>query len=333
VKGPSSILLFLKQIIRKIRTFLKSSLSREVLIFLIFLLISCVFWILQNLQTISEVEMDVPIIYSGVPLYNTVANELPKTLKITLRDKGTNLYHYYRHRGELAVHVDFQKWYRKDGTSKIPCSIFDPYLRNHLSVTTQLLRIQPDTISVFFTERAYKVVPVHLNSNITLSVQHMLSNNPEIYPSSIIVYAPKSVLNKLSEVETSILKVRDLNDSSIFSLSLVPIPCAQFSKNFVEVHLNVEEFTEQSLMIPVTGLNFPLDESLRSFPSSVKVSFFVGLSAYSKISQKDFQISVDRSNLLKSDKNSQKILLIKSPANISNLRIQPETVDCLIEKK
>jgi hypothetical protein len=70
-----------------------------------------------------------------------------------------------------------------------------------------------------------------------------------------------------------------------------------------------------------------------SFPSSVKVTFFVGLSAYSKISEKDFAISVDRASLMRSEKISQKVVLTKRPVNVCNIRIQPETVDCLIEKK
>lgn len=332
MKGPSSILLLLKRIIGKIRTFIKSSLSREVLVFLIFLLISCAFWVLQNLQEIREFDLDVPIIYAEVPSNITITNKLPKTLKITLRDRGTNLYSYYRHRRNLAIHVDLMKWYRKDGIGKIPSAAFDPYLRNDLNSTTQLLRIQPDTFFVFFAEKAYKEVPVHLNSNIKLSVQHMLSGEPEIYPPTIKVYAPRSILNKLNKIETCLLKANGLKDSTTFSLDLISVPGTHFSQNNVKVQLNIEEFTERSLMIPVTGLNFPANENLLSFPSSVKVSFFVGLSAYTKISQKDFQISIDRSSLLKANKGTQKVILVKAPAEISNLRIQPENVDCLIEK-
>jgi YbbR-like protein len=333
VKEPSMILTFLKNLIRKISTVLKKSLSREVLIFLIFLFISCVFWVLQSLQEISEVELKIPVSYSEIPSHISITNKLPKTLRITLRDKGTNLYYYYRHRRELTVKVDLLHWYRKDGIGKIPMTVFDSFLRNRLMSTTQLLRVNPDTISVFFVEKASKVVPVHLNSSLSLSAQHMLSNAPELSPAFITVFAPASVLSKLNQIETEVLKLKDLGDSTTVSLNLIPVNGVHYSQKTIDVHLNVEEFTEKNLVIPVTGWHFPAGEELLSFPSSVKVSFFVGLSNYAKMTPDSFQISVDHANLLNSDRSAQKLLLIYSPKNIRNLRIQPETVDCLIEKK
>ncbi|MDD4920921.1 MAG: hypothetical protein PHS30_00425, partial [Bacteroidales bacterium] len=83
MKESSSILTFLKHIIRKIRRFFQNSLSKEVMIFLIFLLISSFFWVLQSLQEVSEVEMDIPISYSEVPVHISVTNKLPKTVKVT----------------------------------------------------------------------------------------------------------------------------------------------------------------------------------------------------------------------------------------------------------
>ena len=333
MEESSSILTFLKKIIRKIRTFFKKSLSKEVLIFLIFIFISCFFWVLQSLQEISEIEMKIPVSYSEMPAHISITNELPKAIKITLRDKGSNLYYYYRHRKELTLHVDLLEWYRKDGVAKIPLSSFDSSLRNRLMSTTQLLNEQPNAIVVYFVEKASKTVPVHLNSRLTLSLQHMLSDAPILYPSKINMYAPFSVLEKLSKVETELLEMENIGDSTIVSLKLVPIEGVHFSTNTVQVRLNIEEFTEKSLMIPVTGLNFPSGEDLLSFPSNVKVTFFVGLSAYYKVSEKDFTIAVDRANLMHSEKISQKVMLTKSPLHIRNLRIQPETVDCLIEKK
>ena len=333
MKESSSILTFLKKIIRKIRAFFKKSLSKEVSIFLIFLLISCFFWVLQSLQDVSEIEISIPVSYNEVPAHISITNELPKTIHVTLRDKGTNLYYYYRHRKDMIIHVDLLDWYRKDGIVTIPASSFDSVVRSHLMSTTQLLSINPAKISVYFAEKATRTVPVHLNSRITLSQQYMLIDNPIVEPSSVSLYAPSSVLENVKKVETELLELESINKSIIATVKLLPIDGVVFSTKTVKVRLNVEEFTEGSLTIPVTGVNFPAGENLLSFPSSVKVTFFVALSAYSKVSAKDFTIAVDRANLLKSEKISQKVALTKSPQNVRNLRIYPENVDCLIEKK
>lgn len=332
MKESSIILTFLKKIIRKIHTFFGKSLNKELLIFLIFLLISCFFWVLQSLQEISEFDMDIPVSYSEIPANISITNELPKTVKVTLRDKGTNLYYYYRHRDELTVRLKLMDWYRKDGIAKISSSTIDTYLRNHLMPTTQLLRLKPDVILVYFVEKASKTVPIHLNSRLTLSAQHILSDIPVLYPSKINVYAPVDILANLKQVETECLNLENVSDSTIVILKLLPIEGVRFSSNTVQVKLNIEEFTEKTLVIPVTGSNFLKGENLLSFPPTVKVTFFVGLSSYNKISEKDFEISVDRLNLIHSEKRSQKVMVTKFPKTIRNLRIQPETVDCLIEK-
>lgn len=333
MKESSIILTFLKKIIRKIRIFFRKPLSKELLIFLIFLLISCFFWVLQSLQEVSEVEMEIPVSYGEIPENSSITNRLPASITIVLRDKGTNLYYYYRHRKELTVFVNLMSWYRKDEIAKIPSSAFDNYLRNRLMSSTQLLRLSPDTIPVYFVEKSVKLLPVHLNSKLKLSSQHILSSEPILSPRTIEAYAPADVLKGLTRVETEWLMQEDLNDSAVVSIGLKPINGVRFSTTSIRVRLNVEEFTEQSLMIPVKGLNFPAGESLLSFPPTVKVTFFVGLSSYTKITDKDFTISVDHAKLLLSEKRSQKVTLSQFPVNIRNVRIQPEFVDCLIEKK
>jgi len=332
VKESSSILTFLKNIIRKICSFLKKTLSKEVLTFLIFLLISCFFWVLQSLQEVSEMEMEIPISYSEIPPYISITNKLPEIIKVSLRDKGSNLYYSYRHRKELTVNIDLMKWYHKESVVKIPGSTFDTYLRNRLKPTTQLLRLKPDTIPVYFVEKSSKKVPVHLNSILSLLPQHIFSDLPIINPSVIEVFAPASVLEHLDRVETEMLELKNLDDSIAVILNLKPIEGVRFSTEKVKVRLDIEEFTEKSMMISVTGINFPDGEVLLSFPLSVKVTFFVGISAYSRISPNDFQISVDYTHLMQSDKKAQNVVLVKSPENVRNVRIQPETVDCLIEK-
>ena len=276
--------------------------------------------------------MEIPISYSEIPPYISITNKLPEIIKVSLRDKGSNLYYSYRHRKELTVNIDLMKWYHKESVVKIPGSTFDTYLRNRLKPTTQLLRLKPDTIPVYFVEKSSKKVPVHLNSILSLLPQHIFSDLPIINPSVIEVFAPASVLKHLDRVETEMLELKNLDDSIAVILNLKPIEGVRFSTEKVKVRLDIEEFTEKSMMISVTGINFPDGEVLLSFPLSVKVTFFVGISAYSRISPNDFQISVDYTHLMQSDKKAQNVVLVKSPENVRNVRIQPETVDCLIEK-
>jgi len=329
----SAIWVYLKQLIEKITTLFKSAVSKEVVIFLIFLVVSVFFWALQTLQNVTEFDLSVPLTYNEIPGNFAITNKLPKKIKVTLRDKGTLMYYYYKHLKDLSLQIDPMEWYRGEGINRIPSGTLESRIRYKLRSSTQLLTINPDTISIFFVRKSSKKVHVALKQNVSLTPQFMKLNEPVVSPSIITIYAPPALLNSIDSVETEMLEVENLKNTTTFSVKIKPVIGVRLSMETVNVRFEVEEFTERSIMLPVTGTNFPTDEVLLSFPSEVKLSFFVGLSSYSKISLTDFQVSVDYNRFKSSKDKMQKPVIAKYPINVRNLRIYPETVDCLIEKK
>jgi YbbR domain-containing protein len=333
VRNFSVIWTFLKLKIRKITTLIKKIFSKEVVIFLIFLLISIFFWVLQSLQSVTDFELTVPITYSKIPDSLVISSGLPDEFKVTLRDRGTLMYYYYKHLKDLSLHIDPMEWYRGEGVNKIPSGTLETRIRYKLRSSTQLLSINPDTISILFVEKAVKRVPVSLRQNVRLAPQFMMIGNPVITPSSIIVYASQGRLNKIDSIDTDLLEIMELSDTATYKINLKPVKGVRFSQNSVKVSFQVEEFTERSIMVPVKGYGFPLDEDLLSFPSKVRLSFFVGLSKYSEVNENDFQVSVFYDKLIESKDKMQKLVVTKFPAWVQNIRVQPEEVDCLIERK
>lgn len=299
---------------------------------MIFLAISCFFWLLQSLQEVREVDMRVPVRYSELPPRIAITNELPSYVFVTIRDKGTNLYYYYRHRKSLTIQLNVLDYYHKEDIGKIPSSTIESLLREKLMSTTQLVRISPDFIPVFFAPKKAKSLPVRLVSNLNFAAQHLLSDTPYIHPTTVEVYAPASVLRSINKVETEMLNVEELSDTTLVTVALKPIKGARFSVNSVEVRLCVEEFTERTFSIPVEGVNFPAGHTLLSFPATVNVRFFIGLSVYNKIKASDFQAVVDYKDLFTSKNNVCKVRLVKRPEAVQNVRIQPTSVECLSEK-
>lgn len=333
MRNFSVIWTFLKLKIRKITTLIKKIFSKEVVIFLIFLLISIFFWVLQSLQSVTDFELTVPITYSKIPDSLVISSGLPDEFKVTLRDRGTLMYYYYKHLKDLSLHIDPMEWYRGEGVNKIPSGTLETRIRYKLRSSTQLLSINPDTISILFVEKAVKRVPVSLRQNVRLAPQFMMIGNPVITPSSIIVYASQGRLNKIDSIDTDLLEIMELSDTATYKINLKPVKGVRFSQNSVKVSFQVEEFTERSIMVPVKGYGFPLDEDLLSFPSKVRLSFFVGLSKYSEVNENDFQVSVFYDKLIESKDKMQKLVVTKFPAWVQNIRVQPEEVDCLIERK
>jgi hypothetical protein len=285
------------------------------------------------MQDTTEFEISIPVRYNDVSDRYVINNELPATLNVILRDKGTTLYYYYRHKKELSLDIDPMEWFNDNGYGKIPSGVLESRIRNRLKSTTQILKLKPDTIPFLFVKKERKLVPVVVKNNVSLAPQYMLTRKPVVNPSSVVVFAPSYILSGIDTVYTKTFVVKDLKDTAAFSANLQEIEGASFHDNKVKVTYFVEEFTENNIMVPVKGIGFPANQFLLSFPTEVKLSFFVGLSNYSNIKETDFQVSVSYEELINSKSKIHKVRLTKYPATVRNIRISPEDVDCLIEKK
>lgn len=74
--------------------FLFNRTSRELLIFLFFLLLSGVFWLILTLNETYEREIKVTMQIKGVPKNVVLTSNETDTLRVTVRDKGWILVRY-----------------------------------------------------------------------------------------------------------------------------------------------------------------------------------------------------------------------------------------------
>lgn len=323
----------LKQLVGiNVRLFRKAF-GKNVVIFLGFVLISLFFWSLQAMQDIRTYELTLPIVYEPVPQHITITNTLPTSFKVTLRDKGIVLHQYFLHRKELAVRLNPMSWYKKDGIGRVDRLVIESVIRQRLNPTTELISFYPDTVSFYFVEKASKSVKVVVNHQVHPSAQYLLTEDVVAFPAIVTAYAPQELLDKLDSVETSLLRVDGLKDSKTYKVKLKQYDGIRFSVNHVLVNVNVEEFTEKILIVPVVGVGFPSNERLLAFPSTVRLSFLVRLSAYENTKEDDFQVGVTYDRVLGTENKQLKPRVIRQPEHVRRVQIKPEFIECLIEKR
>lgn len=307
--------------------------NKEFYVFLLFLGLSVLFWFLQSTQATSQTELSIPLQYGKLPENVIITNELPGSIRVTVRDKGSHLYNYYTRRRKLGLELDLMRWRVEEGISRIPLEQLKPAIFAKLKPSAQILRISPDSLILYFVEKEQKDLPVKLNAQIGLSRQYMLVEEPSIQPAFVRAYAPTSILDTLRLVETELLDLPVLKDSISLDVKLKIIEGVHFSQASVRVHLPVEEFTEVRYEIPVKGLDFPENLLLRSFPSKVTVAFLVSKSNYQSVKAEDFHLGISYLDLIESNEDLQSIKLIKTPDYVRKLSLHPDKVECLIEKK
>jgi hypothetical protein len=99
------------------------------------------------------------------------------------------------------------------------------------------------------------------------------------------------------------------------------------------VVIPVELFTEKTIIVPVNGLNIPDNIDLVTFPNSIKISFFVGMSRYDKITAENFKAFIDYKSIINDKNGKQKIQLSYSVPFIKNVSFEPTSVEYILEKK
>ena len=294
---------------RQIRYFLLNPKSKEFLVFLFFFFVSATFWVLQALNDTFDLEVTAPVQLRGVP----------KNVMVTIRNRGTSLIHYFRHRELPPVGLDFNRYDNGSVSARvqIPSSDVQRAVQNQLG-DSKVQSIRPDTLEFYYNRGLYHRLPVRTTGTISASPQNYLVGI-SYEPDSVDVYAPSSV------------ELTDLTRSVSQDIMLNAKPGVKYVPSSVRFTAEVDYYTEKTVEVPIIGLNFPADKQLRTFPSKAKITFRIGAASFKRITQDSFVLAITYEELL--DGLEKYRLHLKSiPEGVSNIRIIPAEVDYLIEQ-
>ena len=85
------------------------------------------------------------------------------------------------------------------------------------------------------------------------------------------------------------------------------------------------------MQVPVIGLNFPADMTLRTFPPTVTIKYRVGAAVSRYINAENFVLAPTYEELLTYVGQKYPLTLKSIPSGVSNVRIYPQQVEFLLE--
>ena len=125
--------------------------------------------------------------------------------------------------------------------------------------------------------------------------------------------------------------VKDLSRTTSKTLKLADVEYCHLNLNSTKVTLEVEQFTESRRTVAITPRLAPDSINMRLFPSTLNISYDVGLSKYDQVSDNDFLFAVDYPQ--NADTAYLEVKVVKAPAFIKDLKFTPQKVEFLLEKK
>ena len=303
--------------------------SKNVLSFLFFLLLSTAFWFVNVLGKERETTITIPIRYTNIPQNIAITNIPTENIVLSVKDEGQVLLNYsYQKQSPLIV--DLGKNYYEQGEFIITSDELSAKVARYLSPTTIVRSISPDTISIQYEKLATCVLPVHVNAKIEPATQYVFREPIRVEPTEITVFAPKYILDTLKSIRTEYFELKDLKENTSVNAKLISLKSIRLSTDEVKVSVFPEMFTEKTVQLPVTAINFPEHLIIRTFPAVVDVKFNVGLSHFNE--KNDIQIVLDYNDVDKNT-NKQKLKIVTTASYISNVQILPENVEFILEEK
>ncbi|MFP4023186.1 MAG: CdaR family protein [Thiohalospira sp.] len=312
--------------------------DKRVFVFLIFVLISTIFWFLNQLEQEYETEVSLPVRYNNFPNDKILVNDLPKFFSIRVKAHGYKLLEYKISNKFLPFVIDVNSitmrlYSRQDYVKfySLTKNISDK-IEQQLSSELQIVSIQPDTLFFDFAERIYKKVPVVSKLNTIPASQYMIKGDIVFNPDSITISGANPIIDTINQVYTKKVEITDLVKNYTDEIPLEKINNVEYSNEEVEISITVEKYTEGNLKVPLSVKNVPDSLVLRTFPNEITVSYIVALSDYDKVLPQFFDVVVDY-NDINIKNNKAKVKINNSPEYIRSLRFYPRTVEYIIERK
>lgn len=316
-------------IIRRLRMI---RLSRNFLVFLVFLGISVVFWCIQTLQDKGEVDVEFSLSIVDVPSNVIFTSEVPENMSVKLNSKGwTALKYLITKRESHTLEINFNEVNTSKGVLEIDGNAIRRAVAKRTPDGFTFVSSKPSKIDVYYSNGAHKRVPIKFAGNVKTSEQRHICGII-FSPDSVDIYAPDNLYNRIQSISTEEITWEDVKDTINVKLALNAPQGVKVEPDSVLTRICVDLFTDMTVPVKILSENMPSNLYLRTFPQQVEVTCLVNSAHYNKLTGEDFLIVVDYKEI-KENTTKLRVYLRQKPDFARNIRISPEYVEFVVEKE
>ncbi len=279
------------------------------------------FWLLNKFSMTFQAEEIFHIEYR-LPRGRAPSYALPDFVKANVELRGWDL--LFRRTRNITLDIP------NDSQSVISSNQIRAAIAQTLGSDPKIGWISFDQISVKLEAEARKSLRVVVRDSIRFAKGFQLVDSIRVEPEFVVVRGPESLIDKLEFIKTDVLLFEDLNENTTRTIAISDNPILNFDVSEVKAFLEVEQFTEKAMFLPVEIRNTRAKS--RVFPNRVKLSCVVGLSKFAKVNPQDFSVSVDSKNVkMNAQNNTLPIFVDKKSPFARNVKCEPNSVEFYFE--
>lgn len=324
---------FWHRLYREVNIFFKRITRQEVLTFLVFLLLSAAFWAIVTASEESDATYTVTFCVQDQPASTVFTTQIPKELKVSVKDKNINLFNYSTSKVLDSLVVDFNRYTDAMGNFRISGAELQALLINNLYPSTQITSLTPSLIDARYAVTEGKTVPIILSADLSPADNYRCLP-PVIMPDSVTVHAPSAILDTISMIQTEYYEAYSLKDTLTLDLPLQLAVGVKSTPATVSVLIPVARFVEKTFNdVEIRITDVPNGETLTIFPNRVGISCLVDFSHYIDIAPEDFYVTVSYNSIKSADQKTIPVEVISyaNPGLVDNIRLLTTEVEYIIE--
>ena len=303
--------------------------TRSILLYLLFVVISAVFWCFLTFNRDVKLDVKVPVKIS-MPSNVHLLSRVPDTLTVTVNDRGYRFFSFlFQQTPTLALR--FSDYNDGNGYFKVDQSHLRKALAGVLNKQANIVSVLPENINIKFTDLPGKKVPVKTDIVVEPREDYTLYGALIQSQDSVLVFSDAKTLNEINEVFTYHVEELELTDTLRRKVLIAPINGAAIEPRAIDIIVPIEKLKSQTRSVKIVVRNAPPGLKMLLFPSDVEVSYRSpasrandegGITAVVDYNSVDFN----------STSNKVKVQVGEVPAAYQDVKFSHDSVEYIIEK-
>lgn len=203
---------------------------------------------------------------------------------------------------------------------------------NWVSAGVSISEIIPRKISFNVEKNKFKRLKIEAVTDITFSNEYGLATPIRIYPDSVLVSGPSSVIDNITSIKTKVVKFSSL-DNKIKIITELEEPIGfELEHSKAELTIDVQRIVEKTfdnIKVKINGM--PDDRDVVLIPNTIDCSLRGGINILGKINQNEINASIEYSQIVYDTLGSVQPSIV-IPQNTQLLFTKPVRLNYIIKK-
>lgn len=294
--------------------------------------LAIIFWALTKFSREFTSTFYLDVHYQNIPEATALAKNNVSQLSFDITANGFDLLFYKIKKPRIIVPVsEFYTIGNNEFT--ISRNQLNQLIWQEFNDNISIKNLSQENLVIKLDPVVFKKVKVISKVDITFAEGFKPADTVQIIPDSVTVSGPSGSLKELLFVETELISAENLKENINIKTTLVKPSQSviSISPAEVEVRLDVVEFSEGEVMVPIEVVNVPPGMNIKLIPQSIIVSFNASIIGFNSISANNFRVECDFSTR-NMEENFMIPKLVKKPQGVLNHEFDTQKIDFLIIK-